>query len=512
MSGSRKHWKTSQTEGRSQPLPLPPPDEVFKTVDRGWGKPSSVSNSEAVTRNGFFSIGSHHNLPGTLFLQSSNSILNVWLNHPSNLDILKDQDIYGILDNGDKVSLINCIMLRGNSAWKRKNTSTITNLQFFPHYVILGHEYLRISDEIIAGVSFQVNDGYALFGNYNSLSTLNLNSNQVKELSRLGIFDDIKLTKDNDITIAYSVGYLEIFSVNTIIGEISVHNSANTGRNFKEGLYMKRNISIDLKFINSLNMEKMREKINKILRFLEIISGCPQNIAKIEITIGKDQSVRTLSVYLNAYSNDKNMQNYDPSPADVLICAGDQPNQFTNLISNWLKRDEDEAWQIARERFSNVWSKQRNYDPDRIVAAANMFDLLPKSVFRPIKELKKKIRCRSRLVKNAISHNLENIDYITDQAVELRNLYVHGDKSNGSRKKLMKFLPLLTDTLEFVFCASDLIELEWDFLSWYEASKSKKHPLGIYIHYTYPDQSERFLAYLRACKGPEIPVPDLEGG
>lgn len=535
------------------------------------------SNSGTIIRKGLFSIGSHHGLAGELSLQGSNSMLHVWFNDSSDLDItndqyfaqknqnqtpgdvslptptacfgrpaakeaysdlLKDQDIInGVLDNGEKVSLITCTIIDSNNAWS--STNTFINCKFFPHYIILGHDYLCSSDEVIIGVSLKVDDEYTIFDYNNLIRTSFIKSNQLEELNYLKMSDEVKFPKKNDLTIVCLADGLEIFSVDTIIGRISVYNGSTikhdySGRN-STGIYMGRNVSINIKFINSLNIDKMCENIDKILRFIEIISGRPQNLLKIKIAI-QENELKQLSVYLNTYpGRTKHSENPNPSHRDVLINAANKPDQFASLIFAWLERDQDEIWRIARHRFSDVWNKQGNYDPDRIVAAANMFDLLPRSIFpqeielpreftdavQKSKEifkklpnspqrdsiltylgqikkpsLKQKIRYRSQIIKTVIKNDLEKVDYVIDEAVELRHFYVHGDKPDGRRKKLIQFTPFLTNTLEFVFCVSDLIELGWDFLSWYRKSKSKTHPLSIYIHYEYPSQWRKFLTYL----------------
>lgn len=65
-------------------------------------------NSEPITKNGLFSVGSHHDLRGGLSLRGLNSVLHLRDNNP---DLFKEfkQDITGILDNQERISLIECI-------------------------------------------------------------------------------------------------------------------------------------------------------------------------------------------------------------------------------------------------------------------------------------------------------------------------------------------------------------------------------------------------------------------
>lgn len=487
------------------------------------------NNSKAITRNGSFSIGSHHGLHGTLSLQGSNSILHIWTSHSLHLNFLNYQDITGTLDNQEKVSLIKCVNIREHL------TDIFTHYEFFPHYVTIGHSYLYNSDRIIERISFTVDDAYALFSYGKFFETLRPNLSQLEKLTRLGIFNRLRsIEEDNNPMIVYSTIKPIIFSVDTTIGKISAHNCVVTNQSIEE-LSIEKKILVSIKFTDFLSIEEMYEKIDRVLRFLEIISGRPQNLLEIKVTVKDQDESEQLSLHLNTYPvRTKRTENPSPNSCNVLINADNKPEQFASLMSHWLKQDEDNTWRIARRRFSDVWDKQRSYDPNRIVAAANMFDLLPRSIFPEEIELprnlieaiqtskklfkklpcsskrdsfltylgqinklslKEKIRYRSQLIKNIIQDDLREIDRVTDEAVELRNFYVHGDKSNGRREKLTKFTPFLTDTLEFVFCVSDLIDLNWDFLSWYKIPGRAGHPFNAYM-YSYPDQSTEFLNYL----------------
>ena len=225
------------------------------------------------------------------------------------------------------------------------------------------------------------------------------------------------------------------------------------------------------------------------------------------------------SVYINTYlDRDADSNKSEPDFHDVLIDGCREPGKFGNLLRAWLKRDE--KWLIARERFSEGWAQQQKYDGSRIVGAANMFDLLPdeglpkdtqlpddlasavsesKNRFRQLPQslkrdevlgslgrikqqsLKQKIRYRSSFLTNVIGNHIPEINIVTDAAVDLRNLYVHGGKSDQKIKKLRKHQIFLTDTLEFVFCASDLVNLGWDIEAWCQKLKVAGHPFCYYL-------------------------------
>ena len=209
-------------------------------------------------------------------------------------------------------------------------------------------------------------------------------------------------------------------------------------------------------------------------------------------------------------------ENLKPHSIHTLIDAAGEPEVFGRVMAGWLERDA--TWDLARTRFFAGWNNQRLYDPDRIVGAANVFEVLPREGMPPenslpndvakiIEEckdlvktlpesnekhrmfmcfgqassptLKEKIRHRSSLITAVMGKALPEIDYVTDAAVDLRNYFVHGRESDP-RRNLTKSGIFLTNTLEFVFCASDLIESGWDIRSWLEKN-GHSHPLGWYL-------------------------------
>jgi hypothetical protein len=197
-----------------------------------------------------------------------------------------------------------------------------------------------------------------------------------------------------------------------------------------------------------------------------------------------------------------------------------QPDIFTEVLRNWLERHQ--VWRDARGRFNNSFRRQNKYGIDRLIGSANVFDILPNSAIPPdiplsddlrsAKEncreifkklprsperdsilsalgrigktaLKNKIRCRGKFIVDTVGDRFPDLSTVTDEAVNCRNHYVHGSPPSFDYRDYSKEFDatvFFTDTLEFIFAASDLIEAGWDIRSWSETPTSMSHPFGGY--------------------------------
>ena len=183
-------------------------------------------------------------------------------------------------------------------------------------------------------------------------------------------------------------------------------------------------------------------------------------------------------------------------------------------------------------RFDDIFACQRHYPIDRLVGAANLFDLLPddtftgsetvsselldarnraRELFRNLPDsadrnsvlgalgrvgklsLKKKVRSRSQVIVRLVGELFPDIDFVTDHAIECRNFYIHGTKPKLDYGSGIRPISFFTDTLEFVFVVSDLIECGWSTGSSLRRLTSTSHPFGRY-RATYNDD----LAALKA--------------
>jgi len=475
-------------------------------------------NESIVFKTGTFSVSSHTQLSGTLSLNGRDSELHLWANNMPYLDMAGKQEMTGVLDSGEKVSLVNCGFLRGTRGHSIQYGNT-QHWWYFPGYATIGPRCFSPSENDISYVTFVVDDAGILFHDRKSYGTLILKAEELEHIQSIESFSDIPFTVDNPV-IAYFTGKLELFSAETDIGRISARHSPSFDMGGPSGAYIENRIYVFIEFDSPVNIHEMDRRLRKVIRFFEIIVGRPQNLVEVNVKHVDDGNETNLSsTYINGYPNqDRHTEGSDLHYYDVLTDAVEHPDEFARLIISWLKRDE--MWHDARMRFSWGWNKQRSYDADRIVGAANMFDLIPSNVFpkdvtlpcdlevvvqecnRRFKSLpknpkrdavlsvlgnirkpslKEKIRHRVAKITSVIGNLIPEIELVTDRAVDLRNLYVHGDKSGRRKERSGQSLVFLTNTLEFVYCVSDLMDSGWDLGAWVQRPKVHGHPFTSFL-------------------------------
>ena len=417
-----------------------------------------------------------------------------------------DQErIDGILDDQKYVALLDCSP-RGYRATFGFNGFS-HRYRFFPHFGVVGG--IRFSGKV-SRVSFVFDTAKSLFYDRDAFGSLHLSSDELRALLRRA-----GTSVDNEAHpfVDYWTGRSEVLSAETTIGKIVVGHRVTIGRSIKNKVV----VHVDLS--SPATVWDLPKILGQILRFFGILMGRPVNLLELELHQEDDSGQsHSSAVYLNMMRNRPKSWAYrKPEFHDVLIDAASETAKFSDLMSAWL--DRDKTWNIARSRFMDGWRKQRDYDSDRLVSAANMFDLLPEeavptaSALSPelssvITEaqgllqaisssekrdgilgylgqitgpsLKQKIRHRATFVTSMIGEDLPQLDMVINAAVDLRNLYVHGDKPDSKRAKLVNSGVFLTNTLEFIFAASDLVESGWDLASWRQQGFSH-HPFSNYL-------------------------------
>ncbi len=219
----------------------------------------------------------------------------------------------------------------------------------------------------------------------------------------------------------------------------------------------------------------------------------------------------------------------------TLIDASQHPSHFTTVMEKWLERNENARRKSANARFFSCFpGTSSRFIEDGIVSAANTFDLLPdedkpgaeplpENVLDILRDASKKAKCcmspgakrddvlnalglirktrrlrhivehRAEIVLNRFGgHGLAQLTEVIGLAVKCRNYYTHGPgdlNPNNVDYTDVELLLFLTDTLEFIYGASELLICGWDPA---KSVTSEWHLIGSYVG-AYDDRRSKIL-------------------
>ena len=496
---------------------------------------------------GKFTISSGKEVFGELTIAGQNSSLYAW---DDNLIDVREifSSITGTLHDLKKVTLVNCVKpSRPGLRMGMKGGNSYMHI--FPHYVLIGNHHFLPDKETICEVNFVIDDVTALFYDLNAFGYLDtLDDEEVIRpliekiiqsirVQRESMCIDLKIESGEYPCIAYYTGKREIFAVDTELGRISaLHNAYTPDQLGAPGdVEIKNTISVNLQFYNKTKFEEAMQRTGTVIKFLGLLIGRPQNLVQLQFSKNSNQEQPvTLKVYGSVFPKyERSNERQEPHHRSVLMDAARYPDEFSCILKNWLERVD--AWHDARSRFFGCIEKQSKYDVDRLIGAANMFDILPedampskielsaelecardqcKSIFKKLKEntperarlldalgrigqssLRVKINKRSQLLIDQIGDQIPDIDTVIKEAVECRNHYVHGRKSDIDYSREIGTRNFLTQTLEFIFAASDLVEAGWDIKKWCQDRAGPPHPFAEYLN-SYEEQLEKLKSLL----------------
>ncbi|MGH1404140.1 MAG: HEPN domain-containing protein [Alphaproteobacteria bacterium] len=488
---------------------------------------------ESNTKFGEFTLPSYSDpLVGQLSLDGHKTNLELYSKDFYNLRDTNGKTIYGVLKDKEKISLINCITSEvpgsGSRAGERYFFSDI-----FPHYIIFGNDHLNPDQEVITALSFLIEDASCLFYDFDAFGTILQDDCDIKALlEQISEKQEQAFQVGEYPEVFYYTGKEGIFNSRTCWGKVSASHCPSWTMPSPDGISMKNRIPVRIEFESPHKFDGAINKFYVLLGFLETVLGHAQNVTSLRLeTKGGKEQHNILDVYWCMYPEYKqNLKKRKPHPSDVLINGGMSPDIFSLVLKNWLESQQDR--QEARARFVQSFRNQNNYTIDRLVGAANMFDILPdnavgspkslcpelskaieacKKVLSAIPRtqerdgilgalgragnhnLKTKVKHRARLITDQID-KLPELDLVIDQTINCRNFYVHGasKKEKLTAKDRLHFSIFFTDTLEFIFATSELIEAGWDIKEWVSKGSCLSHPFSRYIH-GYPANSKQLF-------------------
>ncbi len=467
-------------------------------------------------QSGTFTLLSGKDVYGELSLRGRNTSLYLQDRNSFERHDISGHCVKGILHDLTKVTLLQCTP---SSFRQEQHGYTIASI--FPHYVVHGNHHIDPAEKKIIAVHFVVDDATILFYDIAAFGILKDARPFIEQIVHANGFEGEILTGP-DPQILYFTGKREIFAVDTVLGRVSA--SHNPSHNFggPDGVWLENTIFVTIDFREAVTFKDTIAHVSTLLRYIAILVGRRQNLIELNINIESDDELpAALQVYWSM--SPKRGPSYEeekPHPHDILVDAIRQPAVFSSVLASWLERQQ--AWQDARLRFFGSFTKQ-HYSNDRLIRSANMFDILPSSAvpsdiklpdeLKQAKEecrtifknlplsleresvlnalgrvgksaLKHKIRHRGQRLIDAIGERVPDLFTVTDEAVNCRNYYVHGNNKNSfDYSNNLETVFFLTDTLEFVFATSDLIEAGWDAKVWTKGIETMfYHPFAKYLN------------------------------
>lgn len=248
---------------------------------------------ENATYSGKFRILPGIDAAGSLTIAGSNSSLHVWGEDFVPEASINDGGLTVIGDLHDlrKVSLIGCWPSDGMQHSTRNESKETWHCTLHPMLIVIGHEYLLLNDKEIVETNFTFDDAATLFYDRNAFGIVNPYKDESGALliEKIGKLEDKRIELGPRPIIAYFNGRFDIISINTAIGNISVSRGINYGFGNPDGIRINNEITIKLKFPESVDSDYAVRSVIKLLRLFEVIIGRPQNITKLSFFKGEEE-------------------------------------------------------------------------------------------------------------------------------------------------------------------------------------------------------------------------------
>lgn len=433
--------------------------------------------------------------------------------------------LHADLPGGLWLSFLKCIRLGGESS-RTGSQREINRVRLYPHFATLGTCAFP-PDARICRLGFVADDFAAIYYDFDAFGYDMAPEEHIGAIlesfhARIGR----RVEPGDRPLIAYFTGRSQLFSANVPFGRVSArHMASHAIGGSPRGVSINNAVFTYLEFDPPATFDEGIDNYKSVLRFLEVITGRRPNLSHVEIELDlpENRQRSILKLYTSSPPNRPTVEDErQPHPMDLLLNGGRQPTQFAAVLERWLAVDHDRA--DARVQFSDGFSNGNQYDVRQLVSSANMFDILPASavptnvelsdelqkakaearqIFRALPKsderasvlgelgrlgkakLKHKARHRGQIILSEVGDRwFPDLFLVLNEAVNCRNHYVHGDSPKVAyRDHFFETVSFFTDTFEFVFAASDLIEAGWNITAWLQQGTTGTHPFGTYCSY-----------------------------
>lgn len=468
----------------------------------------------SLSLHGKFSLPGNRTVFGELKIDGSDSLLLV--KDASAMDLgYERRHIRGISVDNDHITCVDCIhSAHGINTQGKLNTHY---WELFPHYVVVGMVHLDPDAKSITSISFATDDldtlffdrdAFGVIPNASSIIDSVLTDRQKNRKIEVGEHPQVHYYTDRGVAL----------DVESVIGHLSVSFELRSRLDGVHGNQLTGHRRFQIAPEDPINFEEAIDRIGVIRRFLSLAAGRPQSITAVRI-VTKDEITRISPLYVHWTYAPKGPRGdvHVPLSFNLPFDPVERPDEFKRVLQNWIAKEP--GMLIPRARLLMGLRKANSYDPDRLIAAANMFDLLPpdacpKDVPLPPemaafkKEARAKLKAKNfpnsdaklralgdmgrwgkasltdkvlhrwAVASKDISDLFEDMDYVLRLAVKCRNHFVHGPNAGFKYDRAEPFLSLFTDSLEFVFAFADLVEAGWKPAEWRGRPYADGHMFG----------------------------------
>ena len=456
---------------------------------------------------------------GTLILDEQEATAQITSRDSQLKNIANNYIIKGTFWNGIKCSLISSHKtgVISEQAIPPQHVTITRN----PFWITFGDFHVDTHDAAISHASFSTDQLHFLF------SFADISGMVYHDEAKPIVESILKLKgEQQDIGkfpfIFYSTGNQQIFETQTEWGTIGVYHGTtltmSTGRENQH----RHQINVLIDFDVAVDFTCAVNRTKAIFNLLELLIGRPQNFTALHFhkTLDRDQ----ILVHDCSRTRFDNDTENNPRAHPIIT-----QNTAPYLVRTWIQRHA--SWHLARSRYWNGFNKMGLFGNDRLISAANMFELLPKdalpddielsddmeNAITKTQELFKNLRSgdtyqREQILstlgrihkptmKQKIRHRILTIDTlmyhsglqqmfaakplsdVTDAAVDTRNYFVHGTMKQPAYWERQDLIIFFTRTLEFVFALSDLLESGFSVAQWLKQPVFRGgHPFDTYLY------------------------------
>ena len=438
--------------------------------------------------------------------------------------------LHGISKAG-KVSLLDCVRggMLGATNW---GDFAMHHGDVSFRYALFGNRRISLDDKCIRGMQFTLegaqssvfmNDRFQRFGHMHDPDEEILNAIERKRPEYLRG----ELVKGKAMVSYFTGDWDFLPPFETVLG--TVHVSRSMHGDFSFGLNLEDTPRIAVHFNDDpTTLEGAWRKMRDIRQFFAWMMGYAPGWKDVLVfTSQPDEGGLRSDPEGDLEAFGPNEWNEVPELAreyGTLIDASEHPNHFVKVMTKWLERNADARRSSANARyFGSMQGMPSSTAEDRIVSAANTFDLLPNEdkpsldplpanvldvltdagenikscmrlgpqrddiltslgLIRKNKRLRHIIEHRAKITLRYFGqHGLMDLEKTIPLAVKCRNYYTHGlnhQHPGDVDYADFQIVFFLTATLEFIYGASELLLCGWNPC---KSVHDDWHPLTVYV-------------------------------